>query len=418
MIRDSARDGRQVGRRRFIRYLIAGSSIAALDSLKPLERVLAQATSTQTAPGTLMVPAVPPAASTIRLTTDLGIPASAGVDVSSRITTALATLSANRAVASETLNVQLEGFYRIDKAVVLDGVKNLRLFAGPAPGGFTRFRQGLRPATWYIKTPWYQYLAIRDCENVLVEGIGIRGPLTTTVYDSDREACAGVHIEGASRWVTVRGVDITGVHGDFIMVGEFRQNQPTGILVENVTGTLAGRQMVAEVGGNGLTLRGCYFKRSGRSGIDIEPSTTLGSHNVTIENCVFEDMSLYGIAGGNETPHRNVVVKRSRFVGGRGLIKWGPPEARPVGSHRGLAMEDVVFEMRPGGYGGLTVVRTLDISLVRVTATLRGVNIVDGTGEVRDCVFRRVDGSPGVVVSLCGVSDVRNIGTGGCPEAR
>ena len=221
--------------------------------------------------------------------------------------------------------------------------------------------------------------------------------------------------------MTVRNVTIAGVHGDFVMISEHQQNQPTAIVVEDVSGDIAGRQMIAEVGGHGATFRRCTFKNSGRSGIDIEPSTALGSHNLTIEDSTFDNPSLYCLAGGNEMPHRNIVIRRSKFFGGKGLAKYGAPENYPLGSHQGLTLEDVTYQWRVfPGFGNVNIFRTLGINLTRVNTRFKGPSgNIEGAGTVQDSRFISDDTPPRAqVVYLCGVSSIRNVGTGPCAEAR
>lgn len=358
---------------------------------------------------------------TYRLTTDLGVPASSAIDVAGAIEEAVSRVAASASTLSSPTTILLEGFYRIDRAVLLEGLTNMRFAPGASACGLVRPRQLLQPRTWPAKVPWYSYLALRNCQDVALEGFAIQGPLTVPQYDPTVETAAGVIVQGASRRVTMRALSITGVHGDFISIAEHLQYQPTEILIEGVTGNICGRQMVADVGGNGTTIRRCHFRNGPRSGIDIEPSTPLGSHNITVEDSVFEDPGLNGIAGGNRRLHRNVVVRRTRFFGGSGLIKYGPPEGTPVGSHRGLLLEDVTYEWRPNLRGGkaggsMHIARTEDIHLIRVNARFAGPpGLVDGTGEIRDSTF--VSDTvlpPNAVVQVCGLTEIDNVGTGPC----
>jgi hypothetical protein len=368
--------------------------------------------------GVLSLPGYAVSALTYGLTSDLGIQASPGVNVAGAINAAIVQLSSVAATSQSPVTLMLEGTYRIDTPVVLAGVRNLSIVAGPSGGGFQRFVQNTKPQNWGAKVPWYTYLDITESANILVDGIVIRGPLTTAVYNSALEQSAGVLIQGASNNVTVRNVTVTGVHGDFLMVAEHRQQRPTGILVENMVGAVAGRQMVADVGGNGLTIRRSTFRYSGRSGVDIEPSNPLGSANLTIEDSLFEGQRFYALAGGNERPHTNIVVRRSQFSGGLGLIKFGPPVGYPLGSHRGLVLEDVSYQWLPPRAGTINIARTLDVTFTRVTAVLRGpAGSIAGTGTVRDSRFSSVTIlPPAPVVNVCGLTVVNTVGAGGCAQ--
>jgi len=404
MMADREADSPEVTRRKFLTLAAAGGSLAALARLGGWYGLAARTLATaEAAP-----------APVLKLTTDLGVPASASIDVTGAITQALAGLPLSATVL-------LQGFYRTDRAVILQGLRNLRIVQGTNPSGFVRFTQAQKPPNWPRKTPWASYLDLRDCEGVLLEGFSIRGPLASPTYSRTFEEAAGVSISGTSTGVTLRGLSISGVHGDFVIVAEDRQHQPTGIVVEDTTGDTAGRQMIADVGGRGLTVRRCTFKNSGRSGIDIEPSTPLGSHNITIEDSTFENPSLYCLAGGDVTPHRNIVVRRTKFFGGKGLAKYGPPEGAPPGSHQGLVLEDVTYEWRPTpGVGKIVIARTDGIQITRVNARFRGEpGSIEGTGEVRNSVFTSNSLPPSVpVVYLCGVTDISNVGTGPCQLAR
>ncbi len=360
-----------------------------------------------------------------RLTTDLGVPASSSIDVSDAIPDALARMFSVLPPLGPGMlvTILLEGFYRIDHSVLLEGFNSLRFAPGTNPSGFVRPVQMLQPETWPTrgKPPWYPYLMVRNSQDVILEGFSIQGPLTAPQYNSTVESAAGVVVAGSSRRVTARGLSISGVHGDFVTVAEHLQYQPTEILIEDVTGNICGRQMVADVGGNGTTIRRCHFRNGARSGIDIEPSTSLGSNNVTVEDSIFEDPGLYGIAGGNRRPHRNMAFRRTRFFGGAGLMKYGPPQDAPLGSHRGLLLEDVTYEWRPDpsgrkAGGSILIARTEDIHLTRVDARFNGpAGSVEGTGEIRSSTFLSdTILPPNPVVRVCGLTEFDNVGTGLC----
>ena len=398
----------KVTRRRLLQIAAASGAAAAVAQFKWL-------------PGLGPERALSASGPVYRLTTDLGVPASSSIDVAGAIPEALSRIAASASAPAGTTTILLEGFYRIDRAVLLEGLTNMRFAPGISASGFVRPTQRLQPDAWPAKVPWYSYIVLRNCQDVILEGFAIQGPLTAPQYNSTLEKAAGLVVQGASQRVTVRGLSVSGVHGDFITVAEHLQYQPTQILIEGVTGNICGRQMVADVGGNGLTIRRCHFRNGPRSGIDIEPSTPLGSHNITVEDSVFEDPGLFCIAGGNRRLHRNVVVRRTNFFGGSGLTKYGPPEGATVGSHQGLLLEDVTYEWRPNprgekAGGSMRIARTEDIHLIRVNARFAGPpGLVEGTGEIRNCTFvSDTVFPPNAVVRVCGLTEIDNVGTGPC----
>jgi hypothetical protein len=350
----------------------------------------------------------------VRLTTDRGVACSPNLDVTDSVNAVIAGLPSGTTLV-------LECIYRVDRPVRITGKQNLRLSkptgASTLDVGFMRPVQALPPSDWPVKTPFFQYVRVEGSTAITLDGFSIRGPLIAPSYDQTRESATGVHVSGASSNVVVQRLDIRGIHGDFIEVAEDDGVLPTGVTFNGLYGDVAGRQMAAIVGADGVTIRASTFLRAARSGLDLEPSSALGVHNVNCEDSTFEDFSNFGF--GTHPNVHGLTIRRSSFVGGRGLAKAGPPIGSPP--NVGLVLEDVTYDWRgtlpiTGTLSSFSLRETTGVSILRAEWRFNGsMGNIGGSGEVRDSLFISDKGVSPVVCTGPNIAVSGNVGAGPCP---
>jgi hypothetical protein len=364
-----------------------------------------------------------PARPTKRLWQDLGVPRwpePAAVKIAGALT--------DLATKEPRAEVLIDGEFHLERVLHLVGLRDLRII-GQTGSAFRRAVQEVAPSDWPRKQPFYPYLLLQDCIGLSLEEIAVQGPLEAPVYASALENCHAFQVHGGCSDLRIVGCSAQGVHGDLFTISEHQQRQPGGILVEDFTGTIAGRQLVAVVGGQGretdggfvpaLRMRRFDLHGAGRSGIDMEPSTPLGAHDAVFEDGRLADVGLYLLAGGNRQLHHNMTFRRVHLVGGRGPAKWGLEDGTDAGTHVGLTLEDVIYEPLPPGpkvlTGGLSIRGTRELLIRGCQFHLRQQGLIEGTGRVEESIFTSfVTPPPDPVVCLRGVESWNNIGAASC----
>ncbi len=353
---------------------------------------------------------------TLRLTTDLGIPADPAIDVTDRLNEAIAA-------AGPFTTLLFEGMYRVDTTVMIRGKSTLRLQAPPGVTGvgLRRYAQLLRPTGWPRNVPFYPYVSIDNSANIELVNLSVRGPLQSRSYDPVRETAHGVDIGVATAAITLSGLDIRGVHGDFIYVGgAFLQPRPTNVLIDRVVGKISGRQSIALVSGQFITIRNSDFRQSARSAIDIEPLWAAPPgivSDVLVEDSLFADCRNFGF-GAHQVPTYRVTLRRVKFFGCMGLGKYN---GNPLAWHDGLVLEDVSYD-----WHGLVLTEDLKgawfMSSVRNFTVARAVwrfrkaepGLLAGEGTVQDSKFVSDAGINPVMCVFPGVLILNSSGTGAC----
>lgn len=367
-------------------------------------------------------------ASGVRLHADLGVPF--GQDVSDfwdGVQTVPGAITQALTQLPQPWTVVLDGVFQIDRALALEGLVRCGFVAGRPGYGFERLIQTERPATYPRRWPYYAYLRIDACEGFVGEGLSIFGPEPWP--DPSPEELAVSHalvIAGACRFVTFRNTVVRGVHGDFLTIAEDAQNHPVGTLVEDFDGDGTGRQMIAVVGGlaqvidgvwtPAVTVRRFTLRHARRSGLDVEPSNAAGASGVVLEDGSLLDTQLYSIAGGGNTTHHDVFLRRLTMRGRLGPVKYGPPVGTPPGTHRGLVFEDVTYEPQPGQGGSPNIFRTLGIRFTRCQMATRGQGEIGDEGVIEDTTFTSVTSPPpSPIVCLRGaMTSINSTGVGSC----
>lgn len=359
-----------------------------------------------------------PVGTVLRLSTDLGIPADPAVDVTARLNEAIAN-------AGPFTTLVFEGMYRADTSVRIKSKSQLKLsgIVGK-PTGLIRLSQSLRPTSWPRSVPFYPHFAVDGSDNIQILNLQVRGPLPQRAYDPLREKAHGVDIGPGSTGILVLGVDIRGVHGDFVYIGgAFLQPRPVNIAIERVTGLVSGRQSLAITSGQFITVRNSDFQQSARSGIDIEP--LWGAPPGIVSDLLVEDTRIadcrnFGF-GAHNVPTYRVKLRRVQVFGCTGLGKFN---ALPTAWHDGLVMEDVLYDWR-----GLTLPPEVlkgawfssnvrNVSIVRANWRFRKgePGMIAGEGTVQDSLFISDAGANPVMCILPGILSINNQGTGACSQ--
>lgn len=353
----------------------------------------------------------------VRLTSDLGIPASPDINVAAEINAAIA------GAAPDTTFV-FEGLYRIDTPIYVLDKQQITLQApdGVPNLGVIRYVQGTQPTGWSKTVPYYPYIFIRNSDNVTITNLWVRGPLTSRTYVKSLERAHGVDVGTGSDYVTLKNLDIGGVHGDFINIGgNATQVRPTNVTIEGARARIAGRQAVGLTSGQFILIKSSDFRQSARTGIDIEPPGAPPPgivSDVTVEDSLIADSKNFCF-GTHSNPTYRVVFRRVQFYGCRGLGKYNADATAP---HSDLVLEDVSYDYRglelpaepkPGSFFASNV---LNLTVLRANWRFGASQpaSIGGVGTVQDSVFIS-DKSPNPVMCLgATILSVNNTGTGAC----
>jgi hypothetical protein len=228
--------------------------------------------------------AMPSAASRAAVLVPLpgSIDATGAQDVTAALNAFLASLAPGSTVAFKK-----GGRYRVEGTVVLDGASGVTLEGNgatliahtvgtnqPANRAIARGvrRAGRRGGGAVRPTRLRTHLAIRGSANVVVRDLRIVGPNKSGRYVPALEGQAGVTISGSTN-VTLDQVTTRDIYGDAVYIA----NHSSDITIRRCTVEHAGRQGVAVVGGQQVTIERCNFESVSRSVVDLEPNTRRGA---------------------------------------------------------------------------------------------------------------------------------------------
>lgn len=193
------------------------------------------------------------------------IPADCSVDVTSQLN----SLFANAADFS-TVTLAANGCYRTEGEVRLDGVDHLTI-----DGNGATLKRTV-PTPLELQYPQEnEHLGLWGAKDVLVKNLKIQG-LNVTSDNSDPEQGAyiqqyefehGVRVYSGDG-VTLDNININGVYGDGVAVGQYAQN----VTVQNTYIAKNGRQGISLTSGGAVKFLNNTIYDSRRSGFDLEPN--------------------------------------------------------------------------------------------------------------------------------------------------
>ena len=241
-----------------------------------------------------------------------GIDASGSRDVTAALNTFLASQAAGTTIAFPA-----RGRYRIEGIVLMSGLRDVTVEGhGSTLFAATDGKGGPLPFYNY-RVHWprlREHVEIRDSERVTIHDLAVEGPNRAGTYRPEFEGQAGF-VVSRSRRVTLDGVTARATYGD----GEYVTGGSVDVTVRQCTLDHNGRQGVAVVDGDNVTVEDCTIRATGRSVIDLEPAHGLVRTVHVRNNRVDGYVNFLLAAVGAGTGVQDVWLENNRVNGGRGI---------------------------------------------------------------------------------------------------
>lgn len=158
------------------------------------------------------------------------------------------------------------------------------------------------------------HVVVEDTSGLTVRDLTVRGPNASGAYRPALEAQAAFVIK-ASSGVTFDRVALRDTYGD----GAYIVGSSSAIRLRDCTLDHNGRQGVAVVAGENITVERCAIRNTGRSAVDLEPGFGPAG-NVRVQDNEISDVgNLMLAAGGGGNGVTDVWFQRNRVHGGRGV---------------------------------------------------------------------------------------------------
>ncbi|HEY7438633.1 MAG TPA: right-handed parallel beta-helix repeat-containing protein [Acidimicrobiia bacterium] len=248
------------------------------------------------------------------------VPVPASIDATGKqdVTTALNTFLASVA-AGATVAFPKGAVYHVEGTVFLDGRNGVTIDGngatlvahtdGKAASKATP-RRGRRPAR--LRT----HLAIRGSTNVSVRDLKIVGPNSSGRYVPALEGQAAVTVSGSTN-IVLDHDSMRDTYGDAVYI----VNHSADVTIRSCDVRHAGRQGIAVVGAERVTISECNFESVSRSVVDLEPKGRRGTaSSVHIEHNRIGRYGNFVVAGvGVGTEVGDVWVEHNTVSGSRGV---------------------------------------------------------------------------------------------------
>lgn len=202
----------------------------------------------------------------------------------------------------------------------------------------------------------YALISLNNKENVEIIGGNLVGDMKTHPADSEgsymHDYCYGITIANASKNVLVKGVNITEMEDDGIMIADYTEAFSKGeraenIEIRNVKSHNNGRQGLTISSGTDIRVIDSEFsnqrKHSPMSGIDIELESYdhIGVENLEIRGNTFNDNAYAGIVFSdmfNDQPgsmSKNITISENSLSNNRfGVIAAGKSDGLEISNNK------------------------------------------------------------------------------------
>lgn len=213
---------------------------------------------------TVTVSGAAPAPALASIPVPAAIDATGGRDVTAELNLFLAGVR-----PGTTVNFPDHARYRVEGVVGLDRRRNVTIEGHESTLIATTDGSGVAPSAYNLRAHWprmREHVAIRESVGITIHDLTVQGPNIKGIYRPALEAQAGFVVSG-SRSVTLDTVTARATYGD----GVYIVGASKDVLLKNCTFDHNGRQGVAVVGGENVTITGCTITNTGRSAIDLEP---------------------------------------------------------------------------------------------------------------------------------------------------
>lgn len=256
-----------------------------------------------------------------------GIDATGSRDVTAELNTFLGSRS-----AGTTISFPERGRYRIEGVVIASALTDVTIEGHGSTLFATTDGSGGPPPFYNYRSHWprlREHFEIRDSERITVHDLTVEGPNRDGTFRSALEGQAGF-VVSRSRNVTLDGVTARATYGDgvYIVGGSVDISVRRCVLDHN------GRQGVAVVDGDNVTVEDCTIRATGRSVIDLEPAhglvRTVHVRNNRVDGYVNFLLAAVGAGSGVQ----DVWLENNQVKGGRGVSVYvGTERSTRTGIH-------------------------------------------------------------------------------------
>jgi len=220
-----------------------------------------------------------------------------------------------------TISLRAGGRYRMEKTLVVDRRRGLRILGNGATFLFTT--PGDRSTPENVKaTRARPNLRIINSADISVSNLNVVGAnpdagMNDAAYRPEYEAQHGFDILN-STGVELIGCSATDTYGDFVYIGGGYGNasRSTDVLVRSFTGLRSGRQGITFTEASRVVVENSTLAEIRRSTFDFEPEAELASvDNVTLRNNRIMGGRLNFVAAHGRGPIDHITVQGNRLTG-------------------------------------------------------------------------------------------------------
>lgn len=199
-------------------------------------------------------------------------------DVTASVQTFLDSIPDGTPTAASVITFPSSACYRIEGTLHLTGRSYMRLEGGTFQA-YDLGPNGVLDETSRNRSHW----RVESSTGITFAGTSVEGPIAEPTFSDETEAQHGFVVNGASQAVTLTGVRVTNVLGDFVAVSKNSSD------VEVVNGDFAGsgRQGFSVNQATDVVFRDNRLSRVNRSAVDIEPLQDWEVHRISIINNTF-----------------------------------------------------------------------------------------------------------------------------------
>ncbi len=248
-------------------------------------------------------------------------------DVTAELNTFLASQAAGATIAFPS-----RGRYRIEGIVLVNALNDVTVEGHGSTLFATTDGAGGPPPFYNYRSHWprlREHVEIRDSERVTVHDLAVEGPNRDGTFRPELEGQAGF-VVSRSRGVTLDGVTARATYGDGVYVA----GGSVDVTVRRCTLDHNGRQGVAVVDGDNVTVEDCTIRATARSVIDLEPAHGLVRTVHVRNNRVDGYVNFLLAAVGAGTGVQDVWLEHNQVKGGRGVSVYiGTERSTRTGIH-------------------------------------------------------------------------------------
>ncbi len=268
-----------------------------------------------------------PAGAAVTVAVPSAIDATGSRDVTSDLNAFFASVP-----AGATVDFPDRGRFKTEGIVVVAGARDVTILGHRSTLVAETDGASGPPPFYNYRHRWPRMRAhfeIRDSESVTVRDLAVEGPNPDGMFRPEFEAQAGF-VVSRSRAVTLDRVTARATYGD----GVYVTGGSVDVTVRRCALDHNGRQGVAVVDGDNVTVEQCDITGTGRSVIDLEPAHGLVRTVHIRDNRIGEYTNFLLAAVGAGEGVADVWLERNVVTGGRGVSLYvGTERSTRVGIH-------------------------------------------------------------------------------------